>query len=96
MEHCVTELSDDGAAPDRLVTREELRAIIKETVGLTFTHGTMNQLCAPSRGEGPPIEGFIGRRPFYSVQKGIAWARQRLRQQPYVLHPHSRGEKSYG
>jgi hypothetical protein len=78
---------DSEAKADKLVTRDKLLEIIKDETGLCFTPGTMDQLCAPSRGEGPPIEGYLGKRPIYSRNKGIAWARARLRAQPYRLHP---------
>jgi hypothetical protein len=82
-----THFEDDASLPDKFVTRGELLDIIKQVTGLTFTPGTMNQLCSPARGEGPEVEGYIGRRPFYSVKKGLAWAKQRLRHEPYRLHP---------
>jgi hypothetical protein len=85
---------EQSDATDKLATRDELVEIIKkETVGLSFTRGSMNQLCAPSRGEGPPVEGYIGRRPFYSVKKGLAWAQNRLRKRPYQLHPAPAAQK---
>jgi hypothetical protein len=83
----------DQEGPDKLVTRAELIEIIKEETGLRFTPGTMAQICAPSRGEGPEIEGYLGKRPIYSVKKGIAWARSRLRSKPHAVHPVYGGSK---
>jgi hypothetical protein len=85
----MTDQQEAGAeeAPDKLVTRDELIEIIKQETGLRFTPGTMAQICAPSRGEGPPVEGYLGKRPIYSARKGVAWARSRLRPKPHTVHP---------
>jgi hypothetical protein len=74
-------------ATDRLVLREELRKAIKDDTGLDIPRGTMDQWCSPSRGEGPPVKGYLGRRPLYSVKEGIAWALSRVRPEPYRRHP---------
>jgi hypothetical protein len=73
-------------APPEFVTREQLRQYLN-AIGFPVTAGTMNQLCAPARGEGPPIAGFWGARAVYRLEDGIAWARSRLRHKPYQLHP---------
>jgi hypothetical protein len=65
-------------ATDRLVLREELRKAIKDDTGVDIPRGTMDQWCSPSRGEGPPVKGYLGRRPLYSVKEGIAWALSRV------------------
>jgi hypothetical protein len=67
-------------------TREQLRQFLVSE-GYPLTRGTFDQLCAPARGEGPPIEGYWGQRAIYDFTKGLAWARGRLRHKPYVLHP---------
>ena len=72
---------------DRLCTRDELRRVIKEVTGVDISRGTMNQLCSPSRGEGPPVEGWLGRRPLYSASRGVEWAKGRLQSKPYRVHP---------
>jgi hypothetical protein len=81
---------DDNS--DRLATRDELRAIIKDATGIEFSRGTLDQLCSPSRNEGPRVAGWLGRRPLYSVSEGIAWARARLRPVRYRVHPVAEAE----
>jgi hypothetical protein len=75
----------ESALP-KLGTREQLRQFLIEE-GYPITAGTMNQMCAPARGEGPPVEGYWGRRAVYDFRKGLEWARGRLRQKPYAIHP---------
>jgi hypothetical protein len=76
---------------DRLVTRDELVKYLNDA-GFPLTRGTMSQLCAPSRSEGPAPEGYWGRRPVYSLKNGLAWAQQRLRRAPYRIHPATEAE----
>jgi hypothetical protein len=76
-----------GKTENKYATREELRQHIADVLGIEFSPGTMNQLCMPSRGEGPPVAGYIGKKPFYRLEEGIAWARSRLRPRKYVQHP---------
>jgi hypothetical protein len=72
--------------PPELVTREELRQhLIK--IGYPITAGTLNQLCAPSRNEGPPVAGYWGARAVYRLKDGLAWAHARLQHKPYRVHP---------
>jgi hypothetical protein len=81
-----TETRSD-AGLDRLVMREELRLFLREKLGFPLSAGTMNQLCSPARGEGPPIAGYWGRSPLYRLSEGVDWAQNRLRKRPYQLHP---------
>ncbi len=80
------EVKPMSPSDELLVTRDQLLVYIKELIGLTISTSTMNQLCAPSRGEGPPVRGYVGRRPYYHLGEGLEWARQRLRPSPYALH----------
>ena len=72
---------------DKLIARDDLPMVIHEATGLKLAPGTLNKLCSPARAEGPPIEGYLGKRPYYSRKKSIEWARQRLRPARHVLHP---------
>jgi hypothetical protein len=71
---------------DPLLLREQLRERLCE-LGYPLSQGTMNQLCAPSRNEGPPIDGYWGRRPLHRLSKAVVWARSRLQQKPHRIHP---------
>jgi hypothetical protein len=64
-------------APKPLLTREELRQYINDA-GIPLGASTLEKLCMPSRGEGPPIECFWGNRPLYKPDHGLEWARGRL------------------
>lgn len=67
-------------------TRDVLRDFLVAQ-GYPLTKGTLNQLCAPARGEGPPSCGFWGRRKIYNLRQGLEWARERVREKPYAVHP---------
>jgi hypothetical protein len=75
--------------PPEFVTREQLRQHLN-ALGFPITAGTLNQLCAPARGEGPPIAGYWGTRPVYRLEDGLAWAHGSLRRKPYQIHPGTR------
>jgi hypothetical protein len=68
--------------PNRLVTRDELHEEINKAVapvGLS----TIEKLCMPSRGEGPPVAAWCpgrgrNRRPLYDLPVGLDWARRRF------------------
>jgi len=73
-------------SPDKLMRREELREYLSN-LGYPLTRGTFAQLCSPSRGEGPRIWGYWGRSAVYRASDGLEWAKARLRQARYRLHP---------
>jgi hypothetical protein len=81
-------------APELLMRREQLREYLAN-LGYPLTRGTFAQLCAPSRGEGPPVWGYWGRSPVYRASDGLQWARARLRQTRYRLHPVQKTEETH-
>jgi hypothetical protein len=69
--------------PDtQYLTRDELHALLREC-GFPIGRGTLDKLCAPSCGEGPPVAAtWPGRRydrPLYDPAAAIAWAENRLK-----------------
>jgi hypothetical protein len=79
--------ADSAAHTDpEYVTRDELRQRLN-AIGVPITAGTMSQICAPARGEGPPIAGYWGRVAMYRLDEGLAWGRARIRPGPHKLHP---------
>jgi hypothetical protein len=76
---------------DTVCFREQLPEIIERATGIRIRMGTLNQLCAPARNEGPEVEGWLGHRPLYSARKAIEWAKNRIRPAPYRVHPPARG-----
>jgi hypothetical protein len=65
------------------------RALVDALVnsGRYISPGTMNKLCAPAIGLGPPVAGYFGARPLYTLDEGIAWYDKRVRQEPTRLIP---------
>ena len=61
----------------QFVTRDELRQFLKEN-GFPFGKSTLDKLCAPACGQGPPIAALWGgkKRPLYDPQVGIEWAKK--------------------
>jgi hypothetical protein len=73
-----------GIAGEALLTRDQLLDLLNAN-GIPIGHSTLVKLCAPSCGEGPPIEAWWGKRPLYSAKKGLAWAYARLRPERHHL-----------
>ena len=67
-----------GIASEALLTRDQLLDVLNAN-GIPIGRSTLVKLCAPSCGQGPPIEAWWGKRPLYSPKKGLAWAYARLR-----------------
>jgi hypothetical protein len=47
-------------------------------MGFPLGCSTFDKMCMPSRNEGPPVEAYWGKRPLYSADTGLEWARGRL------------------
>ncbi len=67
------------------LTRTGLLTLFQEQ-GLPITKGTLDKLCAPSCGKGPPVAsiwpGGAGRhpgRPLYEAEAGLKWVEERLK-----------------
>jgi len=50
--------------------------------GFPLGESTFEKICMPSRGEGPEVEAWWGRRPLYRPTRGLEWAKSRLRKSP--------------
>jgi hypothetical protein len=61
-----------------LMTRERLLAFLNNEVGVPISESTLDKLCAPSVGQGPPVAAYWGKRPLYSKAAARAWAESRL------------------
>ena len=64
-----------------LMTRSELREFLISE-GFPLGESTFEKICMPSRGEGPEVEAWWGRRPLYRPTRGLEWAKSRLRKSP--------------
>jgi len=60
-----------------LLTRRELVQFFRDNE-FPISSGTLDQLCAPSRGEGPPLAGVWGGKGFYDPVRALAWAHSRF------------------
>jgi len=62
--------------------RREAREYMIRKYGACPSLSTLNKLSAPSVGQGPPIEGYLGRRPLYDFDKFADWALRLIKPQP--------------
>jgi hypothetical protein len=60
------------------LTRRQLAEFLTDR-GYKTSKSTLDKLCMPSRGEGPPAAGFWGNRALYDPNKALAWAKNRFR-----------------
>jgi hypothetical protein len=60
------------------LTRRQLAEFLTAH-GYPITASTLDKLAMPSRGEGPPSDGFWGNRALYDPQKALRWAEERFR-----------------
>jgi len=77
--------------PERM-TRKETAAFLRDR-GFPVGDGTLDKLCMPSAGEGPPVAAWWGRRPLYDPVAVLAWAESRIRpaqQRRSTLRPPTR------
>jgi hypothetical protein len=60
------------------LTRRQLVRFLRHH-GYPITLSTITKLCAPSRGEGPPMAGLWAKRALYDRETALQWARSRMR-----------------
>lgn len=63
------------------MTRSQLGEFLRER-GFPIGDSTLDKLCSPARGEGPPIAKMWGKRPLYNPSIGLEWAQSRMRDPP--------------
>jgi hypothetical protein len=66
-----------------LMTRRQMGAFLRAN-GFPICDSTLTKLCAPARGEGPPVAAWLGKRALHEPDAALAWARSRLRLVPSV------------
>jgi hypothetical protein len=69
------------------LTRRQLAARLRE-LGYPIGDSTLDKLCMPSIGGGPPVCGYWGKRPLYEEGSSVAWAESKL--QPTKAPPADR------
>jgi hypothetical protein len=60
----------------KLGTRDQLGAYLRAN-GYPIANSSLDKLCMPSCGEGPPVARWFGRRPLYDFEQGLRWAKAR-------------------
>lgn len=60
------------------LTRQQLVAALREH-GFPVGLSTLEKLCAPKVGLGPPPACYWNKRPLYDLDVALAWAQARLR-----------------
>jgi hypothetical protein len=70
-------VSPTSADRKPLLTRRELAEHLSANSYL-ISVGTLDRLCAPSCGEGPPLAGVWGGKAFYDARRALVWARVRF------------------
>jgi hypothetical protein len=64
--------------------RNQLGAKLRE-LGYPISDNKLIKMCAPSVNQGPPIDGYWGRRPLYTLEAGIDWAESLVRSERRAL-----------
>jgi hypothetical protein len=68
-----------NSKPPLRLTRRQLGEKLRK-LGYPIGNSTLNKICAPAIGQGPPIAAYWGSRALYDLNDAIAWAEARLRQ----------------
>jgi hypothetical protein len=64
---------------ERLMTKEEAVAYLRDEVGIPMTMSVFSKVTMPSRpGEGPPVDAHWGRRPLWKGRTLRSWAMSRI------------------
>jgi hypothetical protein len=61
-----------------LMTRRQVGAHLRVN-GFPICDSTLMKMCAPARGDGPPVAAWLGNRALHDPDAALAWARSRLR-----------------
>jgi hypothetical protein len=79
-------LPDASTAPQirpaekKYLTQKEIGPFLRER-GYPFGNSTIDKLCSPAIGEGPPVAAWLNKRPLRTPEACIAWAESRLSKQ---------------
>jgi hypothetical protein len=61
------------------MTRAQLHAFLNQEVGMPIGMSTLEKLCIPSVGDGPPVAAWWNKRPLYRRADARAWAEKRMK-----------------
>jgi hypothetical protein len=50
--------------------------------GFPLSQNTIDKLCAPAVGRGPKVEAWLGKKPLYSPDRALEWAKGLLTEKP--------------
>jgi hypothetical protein len=65
------------------LTRRQLIVFLTDN-GFPIGKGTIDRLCSPAIGAGPPVAHWFGNRALYDPAAALEWARSRLRSQQRI------------
>ncbi len=57
-----------------LMTRFQVLEFVRDELGIPLSLTTLEKMCMPSVGKGPPVAGMWSRRPLYDREAVRAWA----------------------
>ena len=61
----------------KYLTQKQIGPFLREH-GFPYGASTIDKLCSPAVGQGPPISAWQGRRPLRTPENVLAWAESRL------------------
>ena len=63
------------------LTRRQVGQLLRDN-GFPIGDGTLDRICSPAQGKGPPVSKYWNARPLYDADEVLAWAEARLTDQP--------------
>jgi hypothetical protein len=77
----------DAIEPKRRLTRRQMGQLLRDH-GFPIGDGTLDRICSPAQGKGPPVAGWWNGRPLYDRDEVLAWAEARITDQPRSFTRH--------
>jgi hypothetical protein len=68
-----------------LMTRKQLVPFLNAN-GIPITWSTLNKLCAPRVGQGPPVAAWWGNKSLHEPGASLEWARSMLRDRRFDIN----------
>jgi hypothetical protein len=73
--------------PKKRLTRKQMGKLLREH-GFPIGDGTLDRICSPAQGKGPPIAGWWNGRLLYDPDEALAWAEARITDRPLSFTRH--------
>jgi hypothetical protein len=72
---------DDAIEPKRRLTRKQVGQLLRDH-GFPIGNGTLDRICSPAQGKGPPVDCWWNGRPLYDTDAVLAWAEAQITNRP--------------